>query len=121
MGNWTTVKIEGTCSKEDLPALKGAINTGDDWDSFHCLSNSGGIFGLGDWSDTEINVVGNLAERDYSKQDVEKQLKVLLRLAPSLEVNIHIGGDYEDRKCVATVVCKDGYVYIDPPHTITIC
>ena len=115
MGNWTTVKIEGSCSAEDLPALKKAVKTGDDWESFHCLSVTEGICGLGDWTGTEIDAVGNLAERDYSKDDVAEQLRKLVMVAPSLSVNIHVGGEWESRECVATVVCADGKVTIEPP------
>lgn len=116
MGNWTTVKLEGSCSAEDLPALRAAVNTGDDWEAFHCLCNTGGICGLGDWTGTEIDAVGNLAERDYDKDDVAEQLRELVKVAPSLKVDAHIGGDYESKECVATVICDGGRVTIEPPR-----
>lgn len=120
MGNWTTVKIEGTCGEEDVPALKRAVNTGNNWDEFHCLCNPNSICGLGDWAGTQIDVVGNLAERDYDKHDVQEQLQKLLKVAPSLCVRVHVGGDYEDKQCVATVICEDGKVTIEPPRVQTI-
>lgn len=116
MGNWTTVKLEGSCNAEDLPALRNAVNTEDDWEAFHCLCNNGGICGLGDWTGTKIDAVGNLAERDYGKDDVAEQLRELVKVAPSLKVDVHVGGDYESRKCVATVVCGNGKVSIEPPR-----
>ena len=121
MGNWTTVKIEGTCDEKDVPALKRAVNTGRNWDEFHCLCNFGpSLCGLGDWVGTEIDVVGNLAERDYDKHDVQEQLQKLLKVAPSLSVRVHVGGNYEDKQCVATVICDDGKVTIEPPRIQTI-
>lgn len=120
MGNWTTVNISGTCSKEDLPALRNAINIGDDWDKFHCLCNSGGLCGLGDWSGENINATGNLAERDYDQYDVAEELENLMNIAPSLKVKVHVGADYESIKCVATVNCADDVVTIDDPEIETL-
>jgi hypothetical protein len=116
MGNWTTVHISGTCNKEDLPALKEAVNTGDDWSKFHCLCNTGGLCGLGDWANESISALGNLAERDYGVEDIAEQLEKLVKEAPSLKVKIHVGGDYESLKCAATVICEDGKVSIDEPE-----
>ena len=116
MGNWTTVKIEGACDAKDLPALRKAVNTGDDWDAFHCLCNTGGICGIGDWTGTKIDAVGNLAERDYGKDDVAEQLRELVKVAPSLAVVVHVGGDYESKECVATVICESGKVSIEHPR-----
>jgi hypothetical protein len=112
MGNWTTVHISGTCKTEDLPALRKAVNTGDDWDAFHCLCNTGGLCGLGDWTGETMSAIGNLAERDYDVEDVAEQLKELAKVAPSLNLKVHVGGDYESLDCVATVICKDGVVTI---------
>lgn len=116
MGNWTTVKIEGSCSEKDIPALKRAVNIGENWDQFHCLCNTPGLCGLGDWVAPVIDAVGNLAERNYGKHDVKEQLQKLLDAAPSLSVRVHVGGDYEDRTCIATVVCGDGRVTIEQPQ-----
>ena len=120
MGNWTTVSISGTCNAKDVQALKAAINIGNDWDAFHCLCNTGGLCGLGDWGATEINVIGNLAERDYDTQDVVEQLKELVKIAPSLNLKIHIGGDNESLDCVATVNCLDGDVIINEAEIKTL-
>ena len=116
MGNWTTVNITGTCSKEDLPALKYAINTGNDWDKFHCLCNTGGLCGLNDWAGESIDVQGNLAERDYDNEDIAEQLRKLIEVAPSLDLEVHVGGDYESTECVATINCRNRNVTIDDPE-----
>lgn len=120
MGNWTTVHISGKCNKADLPALKEAVNTGDDWDKFHCLCNTGGLCGLGDWPNETISAIGNLAERDYDVESVAEQLKELIKIAPSLDLIVHVGGDYESLDCVATVKCKDGVVTIFDPEIKTL-
>lgn len=120
MGNWTTVHIYGICNENDVDALSNAINTGDDWRKFHCLCNSGGLCGLGDWAGERINVVGNLAERDYGTSDIVQQLKKLAEVAPSLDVVIHVGGDYESLECVDTIKCKNGEVTIVEPQIKTL-
>tara|TARA_R110002072_G_scaffold248548_1_gene407530 strand:- start:1416 stop:1835 length:420 start_codon:yes stop_codon:yes gene_type:complete len=120
MGNWTTVHISGTCNAGDVPALKAAVNTGDDWDAFHCLCNSGGLCGLGDWVCEEMSVIGNLAERDYGAEDVAAQLREFAKIAPSLNLKVHVGGAYESLDCVATVNCIDGAVTINDAEIKTL-
>ena len=117
MGNWTTVHISGTCDKKDIPALKKEVNVGDDWKKFHCLCFTRvSICGLGNWVDENISALGNLAERDYGVNDVAEQLKKLVRVAPSLNLKIHVGGDYESLDCVATVNCIGGKITVDKPE-----
>lgn len=120
MGNWTTVHISGSCETDDLPALKEAVNTGEDWEAFHCLSNTGGLCGLGDWTGETMSAIGNLAERDYGVESVAEQLKELVKVAPSLSLVVHVGGDYESLDCIATVKCKDGAVTIHKPEITTL-
>lgn len=108
MGNWTTVNIQGTCSTEDVPKLKAAISydQNGDYEEFHCLSATKGLCGLGDWSGETINRIGNLAERDYDVSDVADTLLKLAAVAPSLNVKIHVGADYEYTPCIATILCS---------------
>ena len=102
MGNWMTVNIKGICGIEDLDALRKALEHGKDYENFHCLVG-GGICGLPNWASKEINAVGNLAERDYSVQDVAEQLEKLHKIAPSLLVDVHCGGANESKICQKTV------------------
>lgn len=131
MGNWTTVNITGTCNKKDLPALKKAVNSYNDskllhkyglgdWELFNCLSNTGGLCGLGDWTGETIYAIGNLAERDFTTNDIAEQLEKLVEIAPSLNLKIHVGGDYESLDCISTIECKDGQVNILEPEISTI-
>lgn len=116
MGNWRRVHIMGTCNKKDLESLRKALDPGKDYDNFHCLV-CGGLAGLPNWAEENIDVIGNLAERDYNIQDVADQLKLLGGIAPSLIVDIHCGGDYEDEKCIKTVrLHKSGKVEILSPQ-----
>ena len=115
MGNWTTVHIKGTCKNKDIQKLKKALDPGKNYENFHCLV-CGGICGLPNWARESIDVVGNLAERDYSSNDVANQLKELSKIAPSLSVDIHCGGDYESKDCVNTIRLKNGKIKILPPQ-----
>ena len=116
MGNWRTVQIIGTCSSKDVPNLREHLTVDNDYSNFHCLSSTGGICGLPNWAREHFDVIGNLAERDYSPEDVAEQLEKMVQDVPSLTVKVHCGGDYEDKKCVATVTVADGKVTIGDPE-----
>ena len=122
MGHWRTVNLIGTCEAHEVAALEDAVDctayaeSGFDFDKWGPLCNTGGLCGLGNWPAEVINCRGNLSERDYSAEDVAKHLRRLVEAAPSLELAIHCGGDYESLDCVATVVCKDGKIEVLPPQ-----
>jgi hypothetical protein len=116
MGNWRTVRIIGTCSKDDVTALRAELDLRTEIENFHCLGNTGGLCSLPNWGNENIDVIGNLAERDYSVNDVAKQLEKLAKIAPSLKVKIHCGGDYESTDCVNTIVLENGVVEIRQPE-----
>lgn len=120
MGNWRRVHIIGTCVPYDVPALARAIDPGKDYENFHCLSASGGIMALPRWAREKIDVTGNLAERNYSPDDVGEVLRGLRQLAPSLRVKVHCGGEYESERCVNTVTCDDDGVRVGPPEVLRI-
>lgn len=117
MGNWRTVYIIGKCDYLEVQKLKELIDCkGPDYNNFHCLCNTGSICGLGDWSDEVINSVGNLSERDYSIKEVAERLKKIASQVPSLEVDIHCGEDYEDKKCIKTIRLRKEKVSIINPE-----
>lgn len=118
MGNWTTVNIEGTCPYNELSNLKEFVNSyayTDNFQKFHCLCNTKGLSGIGDWAKENIQAVGNLAERDYGAEDVAQELTKIGELCPNADIKIHIGGDYESLDCVNTVHLQKGKVEINPP------
>jgi len=120
MGDWMTVTIEGHIDPADVPAAQQFIETGDDWDRFHCLSYFGpSLAGLGRWipdGGGDIRVVGNLSERNYGDEDVAETLTALVAVAPSLTLKVHCGGPYEDKTCTATVTAHCGVVELGPPE-----
>lgn len=122
MGNWRTVTIVGRIGSADAPAAVGFVELGPDpanWKAFHCLCWPGpSLGGLGRWVPQlggVIHAVGNLAERDYGVEDVAETLRRMVLIAPSLDVEVHCGGEYEDPTCVATVSVRDGQVTVGPP------
>lgn len=121
MGNWMTVQIVGTVAAADLPALRRWVRTEGDWDRFHPLCYFGpSLCGLGDWTAETMDTVGNLAERDYSAQDVADALRQAVALAPSLNLKVHCGGDYESSDVVATVTAVDRVVTVGEPEKATL-
>lgn len=120
MGNWRTVNLIGTVGEDDVPALRAAIDPGVDYRSFHPLVDTKGLCGLGMWVHQIINARGNLAERDYTVEDIARTLRRLLGVAPSLVLIVHCGGDYEDETCVATITVMDGEVTVGEPQVKTV-
>ena len=126
MGNWRTVRIIGTCNADEVAPLREELMSYErirrlpvsQWGDFHCgpLTISNGIMGLGDWTGERIDAHGNLFERDYSVEEVAWQLTELAKVAPSLAVKVHCGGDYEDTRCVATITLQDGAATIGEPE-----
>lgn len=113
MGNWRTVRIVGTCAASDLSALRRVVS---DEDNFHCLGYYGvSLMGIGNWPAQSMDAVGNLAERDYSVEDVRTTLEELAKAAPTLALRVHCGGELEDTACIATVTLVGGVAVIGPP------
>jgi hypothetical protein len=128
MGNWRRVHIVGGMLAEEVEALKAEINQvlparfstdlnhtpefKSQQNKFGPLSYTGGLCGLGNWPAPSINAVGNLAERDYDCFAIADHLRKLSKVAPSLGVRVHCGGDYESDTCVATVVLFEGVAVI---------
>lgn len=104
MGNWRTVEIIGECDPGEVAALRAAIDPGEDYKNFHCLSGGEGLCGLGWWAAARINRTGNLAERDYTPGDVQETLTNIVKTVPSLRVKVHCGGERESTECVGTVI-----------------
>lgn len=115
MGNWRRVQIVGTCDSTEVAALhKATTFDRNKLDSFHCLLGGVGLAGLPNWAAKDIDAVGNLAERGYSFEDVRDTLQDLAKVAPSLNVTVHCGGDYEDDTCLVSVVLLHGKARIEP-------
>lgn len=130
MGNWRTVNIQGTLSADDAARLREVLDRslprreGVIWRSeYACLSFSSthpGLAGLGDWPAEQMNRFGNLAERDYSVEDVAEALKALVQVAPTMLLKVHCGGDWESGTCVATVSVGEGLVVVGKPEQETV-
>ena len=116
MGNWRTVNIIGTVDKEEVNQLITACTPKSDYSNFHPLSILRGLCGLGCWVKEHINARGNLAERGYSVEIVAKTLKSLVKVAPSLNVKVHCGDNYESENCIATITVEDGKVSVGSPE-----
>ena len=116
MGDWRRVKIEGTCHTRDLLKLRNMLDPGRNYENFHCLVHTGGICGLPNWAGEQIDVIGNLAERDYGPEDVAEALATIAALCPTLSVLVHVGDHSESSTCVATVMAVNGDVSVGDPQ-----
>jgi hypothetical protein len=116
MGDWTTVNIIGSCAENEVAALKAEVDIGENYNKFHSLCNTGGLCGLGSWPAKKMFVSGNLAERGYDADDVADTLTELVKVAPSLDLKVHIGDHHESTKCIKTVTVKDGVVTLGDPE-----
>jgi hypothetical protein len=128
MGNWRTVNVVGTMGAEHAALLLDALDEGADyacgWDKpWACLTFSRArpsLCGLNAWPAGHMSRCGNLAERDYSVQDVAKALEALLPIAPSMLLKVHCGGEYESEQCVATISVGEGLVVVGKPERETV-
>lgn len=124
MGNWRTVNITGTMSEHDAGMLREYLGYTHDLDDpafsrFGPLSfnrQQPGIFGLNDWVSPSVSACGNLAERDYSVEDVAEELRKLVAIAGTLLLKVHCGGDYESDECIATISVGEGLVVVGKPE-----
>jgi hypothetical protein len=127
MGNWRTVNITGTMTEEDAGVLgawlgytiASPVSGTSCFDHFGPLSFSRekpSLCGLNNWVAPVVFACGNLAERDYTPEDVAEELRRLLAVAPSMRLKVHCGGDHESDTCVATVTVADGQVVTGPPE-----
>ena len=129
MGNWRTVNITGTMTAEHAAHLRDLLDYGSYsdnerwrrvWDApYACLSFSSdhpSLCGIGDWPAEKISRCGNLAERDYTVQDVAEALEALVCEAPSMMLKVHCGGDWESSECVDTITVGEGLVAVGPPE-----
>lgn len=129
MGNWRLVNVTGTMSARDVAALREylgySFSVRDDpaWDRFGPLSfdrDKPSPCGLNAWPAERVNACGNLAERDYSAEDVAEELRKLVHVAPSMLLKVHCGGDWESTECVATISAGEGLVAVGKPEVATL-
>ena len=122
MGNWRTVDMRGKISQKDAADIRDFLSDdgkcGDAW----CFTIGVRLFGLNDWinDDGSIDVSGNLYERDFDNDDIEKALKVLADRYPSLDLTLHSGSDWENLECSATFHVHHGEVQRCAPEVYTI-
>jgi len=122
MGNWRTVRIVGSMSRRDVVRLWDLLDhdaPGSWGKPWACLSFSRlhpGLCSLGRWPAEQMDRTGNLAERDYSVQEVAEALQALVEIAGSMLLKVHCGGEYESDQCVATISAGEGVVVTGKPE-----
>ena len=123
MGNWRSISMSGTIAAAEVEPLRARLaysyDRPDGFDNFGPLSFSTerpSLCGIGCWPAAQVNAAGNLAERDYSPEDVRAELERLLEIAPSMILVVHCGGDWESEQCVATIRTGEGLAVLMPPE-----
>lgn len=121
MGNWRTVHLIGTIDPAEVEAVRAHVTVDRaTYANFGPLTITDGLCGLGDWPAEHIDVSGNLAERDYSVNDIAEALQSLATVAPSLRLKVHCGDDWESEECIATLTAAGGQVREGPPEVATV-
>jgi len=124
MGNWRTVNVTGTIAEAEIKPLRERLGYSHrrGWLSeqqFGPLSfniDQPSLCGLNDWVRPAVSAIGNLAERDYTPEDVRSELEELLLIAPSMMLVVNCGADYESDECVATIRTGEGLAVLLPPE-----
>jgi hypothetical protein len=123
MGNWRTVNITGAIDERHVEPLRERLTYSfdrpDGFDNFGPLSfnpERPGLAGLNGWVQPTVSACGNLAERDFSVEDVAEELRKVLPVSPSMLLKVHCGGDWESDECVATISVGEGLVVVGKPE-----
>lgn len=126
MGNWITVGMVGSANKEDAKRMIEWLTFSRETYSsvayeklgVYYLQISSSVYGLNKWikEDGIINVTGNVFERDCEVDELYEEVKALCNEFKSLELTVHIGGDYESTKVVATIVGNSESVELLEPQ-----
>jgi len=124
MGDWRTVNIAGWMDPAEARRLREDLT----YDYHHevepmvpCLGwQDGGLvgpFSLGPWVEESGRIwgQGNLAERDYTVEDVRAGFAAIAAKYPSFTAVAHCGGEYEAPACEASVVAVDGQAWVVAP------
>lgn len=125
MGNWMTVNMTGTMTEHDAAALRDYLGYSFQARNDPATARFGplsfsrdkpSICGLGDWPAPKVARAGNLAERDFTVDDVAGHLRELTAVAGSMMLTVHCGGDYESLGCTATIRTGEGLVAVGKPE-----
>ncbi|XWV25089.1 putative ORFan [Tupanvirus deep ocean] len=78
------------------------------------ISDSGGMCGIGDWVDSDVDVIGNIG-KSASNAEIMKEWTFIATKFPEIRGEIHVCGDYESKYCVGRVVVDNGRVSWNAP------
>ena len=122
MGNWRTVNITGRMDPDEAKDLIAELSDESSWTPAECLSMGHSLCGLNQWvtDDGFIDAIGNLAERDFDNDDIEKALVYLADKYHGLQLTLHSGSDWEELECTATFHVSNGRVERCEPEVKTI-
>lgn len=121
MGTWRTVKLKGKIAPKDAPRAIEYL-TVRQWESKACndgvyyLQFGESVYGINKWinNDGSIDKTGTLYERDCDNDDLLKELIILAKEFPTLDMVLHSGSIMSD-ECTATFIIKNGFcVRVEP-------
>ncbi|AUL79435.3 putative orfan [Tupanvirus soda lake] len=78
------------------------------------VSDSNGISGIGDWVDSNVDVVGNIG-KGASNEEIMKEWTFIAAKFPEIKGEIHVCDNYESKYCVGRVVVGNGRVSWNAP------
>jgi hypothetical protein len=123
MGNWRTVNMEGRVSREQAADMIKYLTidhsdfTDEEWDALNdfpieYFQMHRSLCGINQWvgEDGAINKKGNLSAKSPSEDDVLRELQHLAQKYDTLEMLLHMGGNYESEECVSSFIAKGGRV-----------
>jgi len=120
MGNWRTVELKGKVTNRDeiekmidyLTVDQNSCTSQAYNDEIFYLQFGTGLYGINQWinNDGSIDICGNVYERDCAIEDLHNELSILAAKFPSLELILHVGGDYESTECILSFIVKNSEV-----------
>lgn len=135
MGNWRMIEMDGTVDPAEGKRIHEGIMEISRYFSGESVasrqrrqsavgftvyalqySSSGHGGWFWDWRSGRIAGCGNLYERNIDPPDVLRDLVALAAVAPSLDLAVHCGGEWERNHCVCTIRVKEGVATMGPPE-----
>ena len=120
MGDWRTVRMEGTLPKEEVKAFIEYLmvptnqdeSPASEQDDVFYLQMEKAMFGLKQWirEDGRIHAIGSVYERNCEIKDLHQELTAIAKRFPNLNMILHAGCEYESPICETSFKVANGNI-----------
>ena len=95
--------------------LKSFVNENENIEYFKSRGTS--IYGLNDWISQEVDIIGNVGKCSYDNDgELFDEWKLIVEKFPEIDLKIHLGDNNQEKRCVSTIIVKNGIAEIIDPE-----